>query len=90
MMILISFLVCFFASALVTNILINKKNKTNDEHDVLNYMQIAHGKKAKRKKQQLYIPPELAKRLISKYCAAPEGTTIYDMLLSEAFVHNMK
>lgn len=91
-MILISFLICFFASVLVTSILINKKNKTNYEHDadVLNYMQIAHGKNVKRKKQQIYVPPKLAVRLISKYCAAPDGTSINDMLLAEAIVHNMK
>ena len=52
MMTIISFLVCFFLSIIVTNILINKNNKSDDKHvvDALNYLQIAHGKKAKRKK----------------------------------------
>ena len=89
---LIAFLVCFFLSVLVTSILINKKSKTNDEHvaDALNCRQIAHNKKAKRNKQQIYVPPELAMRLIQKWCSAPDGTTLNDMLLAEAFVHNMK
>ena len=92
MMTIISFLVCFFLSIIVTYILINKKNKTRDEHEAaaLNYKQIACGKKAKRNKQQIYVPPELAMRLISKYCHAPDGTTLNDMLLAEALVHNMK
>ena len=87
---LIAFLVCFFLSVLVTSILINKKSKTNDEHVALNYRQIERGKKAKRNKQQIYVPPELAMRLIQKWCSAPDGTTLNDMLLAEAFVHNMK
>ena len=92
MMTIISFLVCFFLSIIVTNILINKNNKTKDKHvaDALNYRQIAHSKKAKHNKQQIYVPPELAMRLISKYCHAPDGTTLNDMLLAEALVHNMQ
>lgn len=90
MMTIISFLIGFFASIIVCSILINKNNKTNYENDALNCRQISHGKKAKRNKQQIYVPPELAVRLISKWCHAPDGTTLNDMLLAEAIVHNMK
>ena len=52
MMILISFLICFFASIIVCSILINKNNKTNHDYgiDALICRQISQRKKANRKK----------------------------------------
>lgn len=80
------FLFSFLLSVLVTSILIKKNNKINDKYDAVSLYYKQRNKKYIRN-NEIYVPPQLAVRLISKYCHAPDGIGINDFLFAEALLH---